>query len=94
MDLSAIDAMAIQPMHTSRPFASFPLGLISDPQSLMSLQFRLRVPPFTSASLALSRCFTLTDVTTGSQAPGFTITTASSADHRPITDHVSASLRA
>jgi hypothetical protein len=71
-----------------------PCGLISDPQSLMCLQFRLRVPPFTSASLALTRCFTLTDVTAGSQAPGFTITTASSAGPRPITDHVSASLRA
>jgi|GEM_PF-373261 len=46
------------------------------------------------ASLSLARCFTITYVTAGSQAPGFTITTASSAGPRPITDHVSASLRA
>jgi hypothetical protein len=71
-----------------------PFGLISDPQSLISFINHLRVPPFTSASLALTRWFTLTDVTTGSQAPGFTITTASSAGPRPITDHVSAWLRA
>jgi len=43
--------------------------------------------------MALARCFILTDVTTRSQAPGFTITTASSAGPRPITDHVSAWLR-
>jgi hypothetical protein len=44
--------------------------------------------------MALARCFSLTDVTIGSQAPGFTVTTASSAGPRPIADRVSAWLGA
>jgi hypothetical protein len=69
-------------------------GLISVSRSFMhsdsAYVFRSSPP----ASLPLTRCFTLTDVTAGSQAPSFTITTASSAGPRPITCHVVAKLRA
>ena len=66
-NLRTVDSTDVYVSATRR----FLFGPISDPQSLMNLQNRLRVPPFTSASLALTQCFILTGVTTGSSAPGF-----------------------
>jgi len=67
-------------------------GLISTARSLMLSKTAYVFRPSPPPSLPLTRCFTLRYVTATSSAPGFTITTASSAGPRPITDHVSASL--
>ncbi len=58
------------------------------------LREAISLVPSPPSSLILSQHFILCYVTMASQAPGFTITTASSAGPRPITHHVSESLRA
>jgi hypothetical protein len=76
---SSICTAAVRPVSTSRPSVRLLFGLISTPRSFLFLQNRLRVPPFTSGLPATGPMFYPQDVTAGSQAPGFTITTASSA---------------
>ena len=91
---SSICAGAVRPVSTSRPSVGSSYGLISPPRSFMFSDSAYVFRPSPPTSLSLTRWFTLGYVTATSSAPGFTITTASSAGPRPITCRVSAPLRA